>query len=181
MKLKTGIFVFGLMSMSVAQADLYLELGVEGGGDTLIGTTSGEDISAGGGVKFAGGFQTRLGEDDSHSIRLVLGYLTDSVDAYNGSADISTVTFDALYLFNSGPHSFGVGPTYHINPEYSDHIDGYAPLKIEFDNALGIMFQYGYKVLPNFEIGARVTNIDYTVNSVTLDAGSFGIYISNGF
>jgi hypothetical protein len=179
--IKIGILTLGLLAAPIAQADLYFELGYEAGGDELIGTTTGDSISAGGGAKFAAGFQSPVGDDDSASVRLVLGYLTDSVDAYNGDADISTVTFDAMYIFNSGSHRFGIGPTVHINPKYSDNVAGYAPLDIEFDNAVGLMFEYGYKVTPQFEVGARWTNIEYTKNSATLDAGGIGIFLSNGF
>lgn len=170
------IIMFGT---SVAHADLYMELGVEGGSQELIATSSGDNLYSGGGVKFAVGMQNYV--SPYTSIRLTLGYLGDSVDAINGSAEMDTLTFDALYLMNSGPHTFGIGPTVHMNPSYRDNVSGYTPVNIEFDDAVGVMFQYGYKLVPGFEVGARVTSIEYRNNTATLDADSIGVYISNGF
>lgn len=57
-----------------------MNLGIERGGDTLIGTVSGQDINAGGGVKFALGVQNEVGENgkslslspDFHLRKLIL-------------------------------------------------------------------------------------------------------------
>jgi hypothetical protein len=179
--MKTSIVVIlaTSLTMPLAQADLYVELGMESGSKELVSTTSGDNLYSGGGIKLAAGVQNYINNDAS--IRLTLGYLGDSVTAENGSAEIDTVTFDALYLINSGPHTFGLGPTFHMNPSYHDDVAGYAAVDIEFDNAVGLMFQYGYKIVPGIEIGARVTNIEYVNNATTLDASSFGVYFSNGF
>lgn len=39
------VSVILLALASTAQAEIYYELGIEGGGDTLIGTVSGQDIT----------------------------------------------------------------------------------------------------------------------------------------
>lgn len=179
MKTRIAVILVALMSTTLAQAELYMELGAESGSHELVSTTSGDNLYSGGGIKLAVGTQNYM--SPYTSMRLSLGYLGDSVNAANGYADIDTVTFDALYLMNAGPHTFGIGPTVHINPTYRDNVSGYAPVKIEFDNAVGIMFQYGYKLVPGFEIGARVSNINYKNNATSLDAGSVGVYLSNGF
>jgi len=176
--------IFILLSavlISPAQADLYLELGLEGGGDDLIGTNTGETISAGGGIKFAAGIQNPVNDDGTASIRLSLGYLFDSIDAINGNADLDTLTFDALYMIHSGPHSLGVGGTMHMSPKYSDNVAGFRPLRIEFDDAVGALLQYGYHPIPGMEIGVRISNIDYENSAGSIDASSFGLFISNGF
>ncbi len=179
MKTSMALIIPALLAMPLAQADLYVELGAESGSKELIATSNGDNIYSGGGVKVAAGVQNYINYDTS--IRLTLGYLGDSVDATNGHAAINTVTFDALYLVNSGLHTFGIGPTVHMSPSYHDNVSGYTPVDIEFDNAVGLMFQYGYKLVPGIEIGARVTNIEYVNNATTLDASSFGVYLSNGF
>jgi hypothetical protein len=90
-----------------ASAELYLEAALEVGGDDLATTTSGDSISAGGGFKGAIGIQNRIAE--TSSLRLAVGYMFDSVDASNGSADISTLTLDAVFAHSVGPHTLGVG------------------------------------------------------------------------
>lgn len=180
-KLILPVALFGLMSMQLAQADLYVEIAFEGGGDDLIGTNTGEEISAGGGLKFAAGIQNSVNAEGTASIRLSLGYLFDDIDAVNGSADFETFTFDALYAIHSGAHTFGIGGTMHIEPEYRDNVSGFLPLNIQFDDAFGLVLQYGYQVAHSLEFGARLTSIDYEAGNSSIDAGSFGIYLSNGF
>ncbi len=176
-----GILILWAATLTTAQAELYLELGFETGGDELVLTDSGETLNAGGGFKLAAGIQNHLNDTGTTSMRLVLGYLFDSLDASNGSADIDSVTFDALLLLDSGPHRLGFGPTLHLAPRYQDNVDGFAAVDIEFDDAVGITVQYGYRLGPGFEIGLRLTDIEYENASTRLDAGSFGVYLSNGF
>lgn len=173
--------LFCLTFFSTARADLYLEMAFEGGGDDLIGTNTGEDISAGGGIKFAIGVQNPVNEQGTASIRLSLGYLFDDINAANGDAEIETFTFDALYAVHSGPHTFGFGGTYHIEPEYSDNVTGFQPLTIQFDDAFGVLLQYGYHFIHGLELGVRISSLDYKDGNDSYDAGSFGIFISNGF
>lgn len=56
------VSVILLALASTAQTKLYLELSIEDGGDTLIGTSAGEEINAGGRLKLALGIQKELGE-----------------------------------------------------------------------------------------------------------------------
>jgi len=174
------VAVILLALASTAQAELYLELGYEGGGDTLISTTAGDNINVGGGINYVIGIQNEVGENGK-SVSLALGYMIQSMDAFNGTAEISTLTFDAIYSIPVGVHRFGIGASYHIGPTYKDEIAGLSPLKIDFDNALGLVLQYSYAYSPRFQIGVRITEMDYEVNGISLDASSFGVFISNGF
>lgn len=181
MKTKFYPLLLTLLLMPSAYADIYLEMALESGGDQLIATNTFDSIDAGGGIKFAIGIQNPINEDGTAAMRLSLGYLFDSIDAYNGNAEFDTLTFDALYIINSGAHSFGIGGTMHMSPEYTDHVVGFQPYEETYDDALGILLQYGYQFLPNVELGLRVTNIEYESGLLTRDAGSIGIFISNGF
>ena len=170
-----------MLSVNTARADLYIEASGEGGGDELISTNSTDSISAGGGIKFAIGVQNPLNYDESAGIRLSVGYLSDSILASNGEAEFSTVTFDAMLVSHSYPHSFGVGGTLHMSPQYRDNVVGYSPETIEYDDALGLVLQYGYHFTPGIELGVRYTDLTYTVGAIKQDAGSLGVFISNGF
>jgi hypothetical protein len=64
----------------------------------------------------------------------------------------------------------------YMTPDYLYNISGCTPVDIEFDNALELMFQNGYKLLSYIDYGSRVTNIKNVNNSVTLDTSSFGVY-----
>lgn len=180
--MKKSIFsVLFCLAISPVHADWYMEFGLEGGGEEMVETNLGDSISAGGGIKIAGGIQNYVNDEETASIRLTLGYLFDSITADNGDADFNAVIFDAMYLFHSNGHVFGVGGTMHMSPEATVDIDGLSRLKADFDDAVGVVFQYGYQVNPGFEIGARFNNLEYEINSSTVDASSFGLFMSNGF
>ena len=165
---------------SAARAELYMEFGFQGGGDTLISTNSGEGIYTGGGLKFAIGVQNKVGKNGA-TLSLSLGNLSDEIDTSNGTAEISTLNLDAIYSYRIFNHRFGFGASYHIDPTYSNNIVGLPPFKIEFDDALGLILQYSYVRISRFQISTRYTLMDYEASGLSLDASSFGIFLSNGF
>ncbi|MCP4074829.1 MAG: hypothetical protein GY744_01415 [Gammaproteobacteria bacterium] len=170
-----------MLCVNTVSADLYLELAAEAGGQKLIDSNTVDSITAGGGIKFAIGFQNPVNEKTKTSIRFSVGYLSDSIFADNGQADFNTVTLDAMVIKKAGAHSFGFGATMHMLPEYSDYVIGYRPEKIEYDDALGFVFQYGYQFVPGLNLGLRYTDITYQVSGFRQDAGSLGIFVSSGF
>jgi len=178
---KIIITVILLTLASTAQAELYMEMSVEAGGDTLASSPS-YSINAGGGVKIALGVQKQLGEN-GESLSLALGSLSDVLEAPNGKVKTSTLSFDAIYSIRRGGHRFGFGGSYHLSPTYQEDIAGSSPLKIDFDDALGLILQYSYarKPGPGFQVGVRYTQMEYKANGLSLDASSYGIFISNGF
>ena len=175
------LMVLAMLMINIAQADLYIEASGEAGGEELISTNSVDSISAGGGIKFAIGIQNPVNYQGTTALRLSVGYLSDSILADNGEASFSTMTFDAMLVNNFWPHSFGVGATLHMSPEYRDDVAGYYPELIQYDDALGIVFQYAFHFTPGLELGVRYTDLYYTAGTIHQDAGSLGIFISNGF
>ena len=176
-----SVITLVLLSINTAQAELYIEASAEAGGEDLITTNSADSISAGGGIKFAIGVQSPLNYSQSTDIRLTVGYLSDSILASNGEAEFNTVTFDAMLVSYFWPHSFGLGATMHMSPQYRDNVMGYASEVIDYDDAIGLVFQYSYHFVPGLELGVRYTDLTYTTGSLQQDAGSLGIFISNGF
>ena len=172
--------LMGLFLLQPARAELYLEAGLEGGGDTLARSTLDDRLNAGGGMKLAIGMQTWLDAVGASSLRLDVGYLWDDVSGSNGSAEIEALTFDAVYLINSGPHSFGVGATWRGSPRYRATVNG-VTTRIDYQDAIGPLLQYGYRFSPGLELGFRVSDLEYESRAGTLDAGSFAVYLSNGF
>ena len=173
-------FLLALALAPPASAELYLEAALEGGGDTLARSSLDDELSAGGGIKLAIGAQNWLDDAGSSSLRFSVGYQWDDVSGRNGSAELDTMTFDAVYLINSGPHSFGVGAVWHASPRYRATVDGITT-SVDFDDAIGPVLQYGYRFSPGLELGFRFSDLEYTGSGRTLDAGSFGVYLSNGF
>jgi len=173
------ILALALYSSGQAFADLYLEGGWQFGSESLVLASDGDSLDAGGGLKLALGIQNPL--TDGSSWRLAVGYLSDSLDAANGSARIDSLTFEALYLLSQGRHRVGLGPTLHLAPEYHDSVAGYPAADVRFDDALGFTVHYGYSLQPGLEIGLRLNEINYRYTGGNIDAGSLGVYLSNGF
>lgn len=168
---------------SAPRAEPYFELGVDFGGDTLISTNDNTftyKLTAGGGLKFALGVKNEVGEN-GELLSLSLGYSYENLDASNGTAKISTPSVDAIYSIKRNDHRFGIGASYHIGPTYKENFSGFSPVKIDFDNALGLILQYVNGADSGFQYVARITLMDYEVNGVSIDADSFGIFVSHGF
>lgn len=182
-KFKFAKFVVTAILLTLAsavRAELYMEVGFQGGGDTLISTTSGEGLYTAGGFKFAIGVQNKVGKN-GETLSFSLGSLSEEIDTPNGTAEISTLNLDAIYSYRIFNHRFGFGASYHIDPTYSNNIVGTPPSKIDFDDALGLILQYSYVLNSRFQISTRYTLMDYEASGLSLDASSFGIFISNGF
>ena len=175
-----------LFAPQITIGGVYIEFSIEGGGDTLISAEGDndyfgsyeQDLNAGGGVKLAIGVHNLFGENNNRSLLLSLGYLSDSIDADNGDAEIDAVTFDAIYGFHFDSHRLGIGASYHIGPEYEEDLDGFPSFSVEFDDAPGLVIQYTYAYTPAFQFGLRYTEMDYEVGNVTLDASSVGILVA---
>jgi hypothetical protein len=181
-----ALIILFVLSPGLVKAGFYFELDFESGGDTLASASGNNsflgdyerDLDIGGGGKLAIGIHNILGESKNRSLSFALGHLSDSIDASNGDADYDTVTFDAIYRFHFESHRFGLGASYHIDPEYKEKIDGQPRIKAEFDDALGLVMQYSYALSPVFHVGLRYTEMDYEINDVELDASSFGIFMA---
>ncbi len=182
MKSRILLLLFGLLLSASSRAELYLEAALESGGATLARTSLGEELNAGGGIKLAIGSQNWLDDAGSSALRLSVGYLWDEVSGSNGSAQLEALTFDALYLIRSGPHSFGIGASWQASPRYRIHVNGMNS-RIDYQDTVGPVIQYGYRFSPGLELGIRFSDLEYEAESAgeRRDAGSFGIYLSNGF
>lgn len=182
--MKKSLIVLFLLSLpGTVQSEIYIEVAFEGGGETFVTATRGNDdisidenLNIGGGFKFAGGIHKFVGENDGGSVSLALGYLWDSIDADNGDADFSTITLDAIYNHRLNLHRLGIGASYHIGPEYQGDIDGSAKTNIDFDDSLGLILQYSYEFTPGLYLGLRHTEMDYEVRGILVDASSTGLF-----
>ncbi len=180
-KFMAALIGLGLIIPS-ARASLYLEFAFEEGGERMASSRNGPQVNAGGGLKFAAGLQLPIDEQGGNSLRLVAGYLVDGFDEDIGEVDLETYTFDAVFIVNRGPHAFGIGNSLHFSPEYRERPAGFdSTFTIDFDNASGLLLQYGYQYSGRMELGLRYLDIEYEANGASIDAGGFGVYLSNGF
>ncbi len=179
--MKQTIVALCLILMPCASmAEVYAEFGLEGGGETL-GSTFDQDLNTAGGLKLALGIQQYIGGFEDVGLVFSLGYLFDVIDASNGTAETDAMVFEFIYFRLFGPHRIGAGVSYHSNPRYEDDLDGFARTKIDFDDSPGWLVRYSYTVSEGFQAGVRYTSMDYETNGESLDAGSFGIFVTSSF
>jgi hypothetical protein len=165
-------------------ADIILGLALTSGGDELAevqlyyddGDTSTKSIDAGGFTYFYGGMQF---DTPVFPMRFTLGYFTDSVDASNGSVSFSRIPLELLGIHTTGPHTMGMGLTYHLSPELDMSDVGLG--SYDADNALGLVLMYEYTFENNLAVGVRYTNISYDFDGIDVDGNNLGILLEMKF
>lgn len=178
--LKTTLILSSFISFS-SHAEIYYDIGVELGGETLRETTADDEVNAGGGLRFTLGYETSKREETSY--RFSFSLLDDEIVALDGEASISTTVLEGSVVKNHGKDHFGGGLTLHMSPEYNENTDFGGSFKIDFDDAVGffLFYEHAFSASANARIGGRITSLDYEVNGFTLDAGGVGIYIAGHF
>jgi hypothetical protein len=174
-------------TLSNDRTSIFIEGGARVGGDEL---SSDEAICIdlfdrgcpgsriGGGAHLAVGFRYFVGENKSESLSLALGYLWDN----SFDEKVSSTTLETIYSHHDGLHRVGIGLSYHLDPRYEEEISDSKKIQLDFDDAFGIVFKYGYLIRQtDWHVGVRYTIMDYKIGSVEVDASSFGIYGSKSF
>lgn len=151
------------------------------GGDDLIDVqfrnAPDETIEAGGLLLLGLGFAVEPGTSGV-GFQASINYHFDSVDASNGDASFERWPVEMLLFFGS-QHRIGFGISLHLSPTLEADFET-ADGKVKFDNALGTVIEYNYKLSPNALIGLRHTNIDYDVknSNTSVDGSHSGITFS---
>lgn len=165
-----GLAIASLMSNVHSKDGWYLDFAIATGGDDLAeveveefdGDRDTVDITAGGGVSFAGGYSFSFAPDSPVGGVVSLGYKTDGVFGSNGSASFSRLPIDASIFYRTQWVQWGVGVTYELNPELD--LEDVGIRSIDFDNAEGYFVQVDWRATPQFAVGLRYTAIDYSVS-----------------
>lgn len=185
------IFVLALSTASISHAEIepILTVGVEVGGDDLVTTTT-TDLKAGGGITFGAGASISP-TDSSVSFRVVIHYLFDTVDFTSPNGEAESDSFPLEFsIFNSWDrHELGAGVTSHLNSSHEICFDSGGCSEIDFDNSTGVFLQYNYifsraetaSMTTDTYIGLKIKTMDYEYNNVTIDANSVGLYLGAKF
>ncbi len=160
-------------------------MGYDFGGDTLVtviysdGTR--ESVDANKALYFGAGISLVHDRAATLETQLTLNYHFDETDPLaSGGVKYSATSFDAIQIFNVNQASFGVGVTYHMSPKVTG--TGVVSGNLQFDDALGLVFQVGYRLSDRSIIGMRYTNIKYKIAGVPDSDGSgVGIFFNFGF
>ncbi|WP_372742926.1 hypothetical protein [Neptunomonas sp.] len=192
MKRFSCLFVFLFLPEAV-YSDTYFELSVEEGGETYASAegpasysgydfTRESDVNLGGGLKLAIGAENFIGEsegeDAAKALTYSIGFIRRRLDASNGDASFDVFTVDAIFNWLYRNHQVGIGASLHLNPKFESEIDGFSPVNIKFDDALGLVLQYRYQLFPGFLLGIRLTEMEYEAGSIADDASSIGLFFA---
>lgn len=188
-KLCIFVLAFSTTSISHAEIEPLLTVGLEVGGDDLVTTTT-TDLKAGGGITFGAGASISP-NDSSISFRVVMHYLFDTVEFTSPDGEAETDSFPLeLAIFNSWDrHEMGAGITSHLNSSYEICFDSGGCSEADLDSSTGIFLQYNYifsraetaSMTTDTYIGLKVRTMDYEIGNTTLDANSVGFYLGSKF
>jgi len=166
---KPGLFVFAcfvLFSISARAADFLAEGGLHFGGDTITTVNkadgrsdslkAGEELSLAMGIVFQSppSFETIV----SFGIKKEVVYPDD------GAIIFTRYPLNALLLYRADKWRAGGGLTYHLNPVYKVDRESEQTI-MEFNNALGLLFDVRYFVFEKVYLAGRYTHIDYVVTN----------------
>lgn len=137
------------------------------------------DVEAGSGMHFYLGFVHKTSH--WYETRFNAGYHMDRSPTETGTVYMDRFPFELTPTFCYKNHRFGLGLTYHTNISL-DGSDFNNP-DITFEDSLGYMIEYGYKVTPFLFFGIRYVDISYAIENpgATIDgnreadASHFGI------
>ncbi len=191
--MRTSIRTLALLSVlsgmsytaQAAEVRGLFNMGYDFGGDRLVtvvysdGTR--ESVDANKALYFGGGISLVHNQAGTMETQFTFNYHFDETDPYaSGGVKYSATSFDAVQVFNVNQASFGVGLTYHMSPKVTG--TGVVSGNIQFDDALGMVFQVGYRLSDRSTIGMRYTNIKYKVAGVAdADGSGLGIFFNFGF
>lgn len=176
---------------SPRQIYFLLRMLAEGGGDDLatIEFTDGssESLTAGGGFTFAAG-AIYLASRTPLAIEATAGFKMNSIEGAtsrgsNVEFDFFRASVEVLASYHANNHRLGGGVASHLASSFRcSGIVGCS--KTSADAAVGGVIQYAYgNNSPAFmwDVGVRVTFIDYTFPGGTVDGTSIGLLASVGF
>lgn len=142
-------------------------LGLTFGGDDLVQAWyedgSSEKLEAGGLIDLKFGAQYSP-KGSNYALQGTMGYHFDSMSADNGDASFSRIPLDLIAFLKHEKHRFGAGLSYNTATE----LDSGGAIdfgKIKFDDATGLLLEYGYAYRPNLVFAARYLSIDYQASS----------------
>ena len=177
------IFLTCLLIGNVSHAqDLLLQLSTEIGGDKLtkVSYTNGEtdSIRADGLIHLAIGttFATAPESSPSLETQFTVGWKFDNSGAKNGEISWTRYPVELLQFYTNEKWRLGAGLTYHLRPTLKSKgvVDG---INVNFDDALGLVFEVDYINSGKNYIGARVVLIDYQIEDTSVDGNSIGIVL----
>ncbi|WP_269618598.1 outer membrane beta-barrel protein [Zhongshania sp. BJYM1] len=159
-----------------------LTAGYTSGGDTLVQVEfddgDREKLKAGGAFLFGFGAEF-VSSDKQLAVRLTANYHFDSIDAENGETSFERYPIELMFFDQGERNRFGAGFTVHLSPTAQLKVDGQRRESINFDTALGLVFEYNYLIGNAMWLGVRYTFIDYetqnNINSVSVDGNHVGL------
>jgi hypothetical protein len=187
MKLKCmaiGMMALGLMGAAQAQ-DMKMTrwlagAGITFGGDQLVNVPftngSSQNIKAGGGAHFYGGFEVPL--NNQWAVQATLGYHSDSTNAANGDVSFTRYPMDVMALYSITPSvRIGAGLQY-VNSAKLTSSGVVGSNHVSFKGDTGVAVEAEYLLSKKFGVKLRHVTHTYRVENsgVKFNGDETGIY-----
>jgi hypothetical protein len=172
---------------SAREVRVLARMGLDGGGTRLAKVTmtdgSTQSLSAGGLFTIAAGLLFAPASTPI-AVEATVGYKVDDVTASNGQLKFDRWPLELLASYRIDRHRLGGGVTRHGAPTYEIAVDGSPTSRVEFDDAVGAIVQYAYGDVSGnlyWDVGARLTFIEYRAPGDSVSGNSIGAFVSLGF
>jgi len=140
------------------ESNVSFSIGYSLGGDTVLISTDGHDITLGSGAHLRFSYDGLW--DNKQGYRIALGYQFDQVTAGSDSGQLEQMYLQSAYLFNMGHSVIGIGLSLHDNIAFESDISA-VKTNTDFDTAAGLVVLYEYKrFLGNHIVGLSHTVLD---------------------
>lgn len=185
------LFMLATTNAAALEFGPVLQASLEFGGETLI-TTSEGDVTSGGLVQLGLGLAIHGYSDaDNLETHLSIGMKADSVSGTNGTVSFYRWPVELIQYLKSDNFNFGLGLSYHLNPEEECDVDSQCDYVIKYDNALGYVIAANYVInrgsgsIRETTVGVRYTAIEYQYSDYpwapAVDGNSIGIALGVAF
>jgi hypothetical protein len=178
-----------LLLSGTASANLLtteLAMGYDYGGDNILkvyyngGETN--NLKAGEGLFFKGGFGLSLNEAQNFDLVGLIGWKYAMVSGSNGDAWLSRFPVDLGLRYKIQNHAFSAGITHDLGVNYSG--DGVLDdVGVDLESDVGFSLQYEYAWSSDVGVGLRYNSLSYEITRIkeSVDANSIGLSIIHTF
>lgn len=157
--------------------------GLTYGGDTLAtaiyndGST--KDIKAGSLIQLGMGMLWQM-QDRPLALQITANYQVDRASGSNGSLTFSRYPIEGLLYYTAKERMrLGLGARYVLSPSFEDKVG--TPFTANFDNAVGLVGEFGYALSPVFWMNFRLVSEKYQFNTSSFSGNHAGINFTYQF
>ena len=161
-------------------AEVILELGIHTGEKeiTLVDSSNAVVESTKAGRRYSFALGGTVDATDNLEAQFTFGIKSDARYSEDSKASWVRYPFNAILFYHKEEFRLGLGATVHLFPKYE--VSGETVnASNSYEDAIGALLEFDYRINELFLVGLRYTNIDYVreVDGKSFDGSSIGLLI----